>query len=175
MPLDTARLRLVPLTAAAIDALLAGDAARLRQLTGATSSEPLRPPPLTEEMLPLARDRLRADPAQLGWFTWLVVRKDSGAAVGSAGFGGGPDQEGAVMLGYATYPNAEGQGFATEAAGALVSWALAQPGIMRVCASMPPDNRGAIRVAEKVGMRLMGTVWEEDLDDVLLYGRQRNG
>jgi RimJ/RimL family protein N-acetyltransferase len=167
--IETARLRLLSLSADAIDALLAGDATRLGRITDARFPTPLRPPPLTEDVLRLVRDRLRADPSQDGWWTWLVVREDSRQAVGSAGFGGGPDGEGAVMIGYATYPDVEGNGFATEAAGALIGWALDQPGIARVCASLPPDNHPAIRVAEKVGMRLMGTVWEEDLDEVMLY------
>jgi RimJ/RimL family protein N-acetyltransferase len=173
MRLETPRLLLLSLTADAIDALLTGDAARLGTLIDARFPQPLRPPPLTEEVLPLVRDRLRADPSQDGWWTWLVVRKDTNHAVGSAGFGGGPDSEGAVMLGYATYPTAERHGFATEAAGALVRWALSQPRVARVCASLPPDNSPAIRVAEKLGMRMLGTVWEEDLDEVLLYGVEK--
>jgi hypothetical protein len=28
-------------------------------------------------------------------------------------------------------------------------------------------------VAEKLGMRMLGTVWEEDLDEVLLYGVEK--
>ena len=173
MRLETSRLVLLSLTADAIDAMLAGDAARLTTLTQARFPQPLKPPPLTEDVLPLVRDRLRTDPSQDGWWTWLVVRKDTGEAVGSAGFGGGPDPEGAVMVGYATYPTAERHGFATEAAGALIGWALNQPGVVRVCASLPPDNAPAIRVAEKLGMRMLGTVWEEDLDEVLLYGVEK--
>ena len=169
MRLETSRLELLALTPEAIDALLAGDAARLVRLTDARFPAPLRPPPLTEDVLRLVHERLRADPVQEGWWTWLVIRKDTRDAVGSVGFGGGPDDEGAVMIGYATYPNVEGRGFATEAAGALVGWALAQPGVARVCASLPPENKPAIRVAEKLGMKLVGTVWEEDLDEVLLY------
>lgn len=172
MRLETPRLVLLSLTPEAIDALLRADAVRLAALTDARFPTPLRPPPLTEDVLPLVRDRLTADPKQEGWWTWLVIRKDTKEAVGSVGFGGGPDDEGGVMIGYATYPNVEGRGFATEAAGALVRWALPQPGVTRVCASLPPDNRAAIRVAEKLGMKLVGTVWEEDLDEVLLYGIQ---
>ncbi|HXS25881.1 MAG TPA: GNAT family N-acetyltransferase [Gemmatimonadales bacterium] len=171
--IETERLRLLSLSADAIDALLAGDAASLGRMTNARFPTPLRPPPLTEDVLPLVRDRLRADPSQDGWWTWLVVRKGSNQAVGSAGFGGGPDSEGAVMIGYATYPDVERNGFATEAATALIGWALDHPGVERVCASLPPDNHPAIRVAEKVGMRLIGTVWEEDLDEVLLYGVEK--
>ena len=174
LQLETERLRLIPLSTAAIDALLAGDGGHLRTLTGATFPAPVRPPPLTEELLPLVRDKVRSDAGQEGWWTWVVVRRDTGEAVGSVGFGGGPDTEGAVMIGYATYPNVEGRGYATEAAAALAEWALGQPGVAHVCASMPPDNAAAIRVAQKIGMRLLGTVWEEDLDDVLLYGIDRD-
>ena len=169
MRLETARLVLLSLSPEAIDALVGADAVRLATLTDARFPTPLRPPPLTEDVLPLVRDRLTADPKQEGWWTWLVIRKDTKEAVGSVGFGGGPDDEGGVMIGYATYPNVEGRGFATEAAGALVRWALAQPGVARVCASLPPQNEPAIRVAQKLGMKLVGTVWEEDLDEVLLY------
>jgi [ribosomal protein S5]-alanine N-acetyltransferase len=174
LALETARLRLLPLSPEAIDALLTGDGARLRTLTGAAFPAPVRPPPLTEDVLPMVRDRLQADPAEAGWWTWAVIRKDTQEAVGSVGFGGGPDLEGAVMVGYATYPNVEGRGYATEAAAALVDWALSHPEVSRVCASMPPDNAAAIRVARKIGMRLLGTVWEEDLDDVMLYGIERD-
>src|SRR5512146_2736865 len=96
MRLETSRLVLLSLTPEAIDALLDGDGARLATLTDARFPSPLRPPPLTEDVLPLVRERLRADPAQEGWWTWLVIRKDTKEAVGSVGFGGGPDEDGAV-------------------------------------------------------------------------------
>jgi RimJ/RimL family protein N-acetyltransferase len=73
------------------------------------------------------------------------------------------------MIGYATYPGAGRRGYASEATQLLIDWALAQPGVTRVCASIPPDNVPARRVAEKVGMRVAGTVWEEEIDEVLLY------
>jgi RimJ/RimL family protein N-acetyltransferase len=173
LTLSTARLDLLPFELGAIEALLAGDEATLLALTGLHFPTPLRPPPLMEEVLPLVRDRLRADPASSGWWTWLTVDRETKQVTGAIGFGGPPDVEGAVMIGYATYPGAAHRGFATEATAALVSWALAQPGVVRVCASIPPDNGAARRVAEKVGMRVAGTVWEEEIDEVLLYEKRR--
>ncbi len=171
--LSTERLDLVPFTAEAIDALLTGDAARLLALTGLVFPSPLRPPPLMEDLLPLVRDQLRANPTSLGWWTWLAVERGSRKVTGALGFGGPPDADGAVMIGYATYPAVDHRGYATEAAQALIEWALEQPGVVRVCASIPPDNAPARRVAEKVGMRVAGTVWEEEIDDVLLYEKRR--
>lgn len=167
--LTTERLTLVPFAAEAIDALLAGDATRLAERTGYQFPQPLRPPPLMEELLPQVRDRLRADPASTGWWTWLAVERGTARVTGALGFGGPPDAEGAVMIGYATYPGVARRGYATEATEALVAWALQQPGVRRVCATIPPDNLPARRVAEKVGMRVAGTVWEEEIDEVLLY------
>lgn len=169
LQLRTERLLLVPFEARAIEAMLAGNQSQLERLTGFHFPVPLRPPPLTEEVLPLVRDRLRADPASLGWWTWLTVETATQKVTGAIGFGGPPDGEGAVMIGYATYPGASQHGFATEATRTLIRWALAQPGVSRVCASIPPENSAARRVAEKVGMRIAGTVWEEEIDDVLLY------
>ncbi len=173
LTLATPRLELVPFAPDAIDALLAGNEPGLRSITGLSFPTPLRPPPLMEEVLPLVRDRLRAAPASEGWWLWLTVDRATSQVTGAIGFGGPPDAEGAVMIGYATYPGAAHRGFATEATAALVTWALAQPGVVRVCASIPPDNIAARRVAEKVGMRVAGTVWEEEIDDVLLYEKRR--
>jgi RimJ/RimL family protein N-acetyltransferase len=171
--LTTDRLEIIPFTADAIDALLSGDHDRLESITGLTFPAPLRPPPLMEEVLPLVRDQLRANPASLGWWTWLAVDRGSRKVTGALGFGGPPDADGSVMIGYATYPSVDHRGYATEAARTLIDWALTQPGVARVCASIPPDNTPARRVAEKVGMRVAGTVWEEEIDDVLLYEKRR--
>ncbi len=167
--IDTARLTLAPFTPEAIDALLRGDQALLRQLTNANFPLPLRPPPLMESLLPQVRDQVRAQPDTAGWWTWLAIRRDTRDVVGALGFGGPPDAEGAVLLGYATYAEADGRGFGSEAVGALIAWALVEPGCRRVCANIPPDNTGARRVAEKVGMRLVGKLWDEDIDEVLVY------
>lgn len=174
LAIATARLRLLPFTPDSIDALLAGDAATLATLTGARFPEPPAPPPLMEDTLPFVRERLRAEPGQLGWWAWIVVREDTGEAIGSVGFGGPPDADGAVVMGYATYPRFERHGFATEAVRALVGWAMAQPGVRRVCATIPPWNAPSRRVAEKVGMRPVGTIWEEDVDEVVLYAVDRD-
>ena len=173
MLIGTDRLELIPFTPDAIDLLLARDQRRLREITGLEFPEPLRPPPLMEELLPEVRDRLRAAPTTLGWWTWLAVERDSRRVTGALGFGGPPDPEGAVMIGYSTYQGADRKGYASEATRALVEWALAQPGVTRVCASIPPDNWPARRVAEKVGMEIFATVWEEDSDEVLLYRIER--
>jgi [ribosomal protein S5]-alanine N-acetyltransferase len=167
--LRTERLELVPLSADAIDALLAGDAARLRTLAGAEFADPVGPPPYMAESLPVVQERLRKNPAEAQWWNWLVVRQDNAEAVGSVAFGGRPDPAGSVLIGYAMYPAREGSGYATEAVRAMVDWAFAQPGVKIVRALAPVWNTPAVHVAEKVGMRPVGSYEDDEVGEVLIY------
>lgn len=169
----TERLTLKPFTPEAIEAMIAGDALRLAAITTAAFPQPLSPPPLMEDVFPMIRRKLLEDPAQLGWWAWVVIRRDTGQAVGSVGFGGPPDADGAVVMGYATYPGAEGSGFASEAAAGLLQWALGHEGVKRVAATIPPWNEKSIRVAEKIGMHRVGALWDEEVGDVLLFAADR--
>jgi [ribosomal protein S5]-alanine N-acetyltransferase len=162
------RLELTPLPEAALDALLAHDGSALERLTGARFADPAAPPYMAEA-LPVVRDRLRQAPEEGRWWNWLVVRGESREAVGSVGFAGPPDREGAVLIGYAMYPAFEGRGYATEAVRAMVDWAFAQPGVREVRALAPVWNTPALRVAENVGMRPVASEEDDDVGEVLLY------
>jgi RimJ/RimL family protein N-acetyltransferase len=164
----TPRLDLAPLGADAIDALLAGDGARLGALTGARFRNPA-PPPYMADALPVVRDRLRARPDEAPWWNWLIVDRESGEAVGSVAFGGPVSPDGAVLVGYAIYADFEGRGYATEAVQALVGWAFGQPGVREVRALAPVWNTPALRVAENVGMRPVAADEDDDVGEVLLY------
>ena len=67
------------------------------------------------------------------------------------------------------YPEFQGRGFATEAVRALVSWAVAQPGVARVRATIPPWNASSLRVAEKAGLRPVGTDVDEEGGEVQVW------
>ena len=59
-------------------------------------------------------------------------------------------------LGYVLGRRHWGQGYMPEAAGAVVGWALAQPGLVRVWAVTDVENRASARVLEKLGMQQEG-------------------
>jgi ribosomal-protein-alanine N-acetyltransferase len=80
----------------------------------------------------------------------------SRTAVGSAGFLGSPTSEGTVELGYGVHSEHRNNGYATEAARALVGWALAQDGVVRVTARCRPANLASIRVLRKAGLEQTG-------------------
>jgi ribosomal-protein-alanine N-acetyltransferase len=80
---------------------------------------------------------------------WVVERRADGRLLGAMdlrlqGF--------RAEIGYALARDAWGQGFASEAAWALVDWALRQPGLYRVWAVCDVDNPASGRVLEKAGM-----------------------
>jgi RimJ/RimL family protein N-acetyltransferase len=102
-----------------------------------------------------------------------VVREASGEAVGSVAFGGMPEIDGSVLIGYAMYPGYEGQGYATEAVRAMVAWAFAQPGVRTVRALAPVWNTPAVHVAEKVGMRPVASDEDDEVGEVLVYETER--
>ncbi len=165
----TERLDLAPLTLEEIEALLAGDGARLRELTGVLFPRPAAPPPYMTDPLPEVLERLRARPAEAPWWNWLVFERETRRAVGSVSFGGPPDESGAVLIGYAMYEQFEGHGYATEAVKAMIAWAFQQAGVKQVRTLAPVWNTPALRVAENAGMRPVASDEDDDVGEVLVY------
>ena len=100
---------------------------------------------------------------------WAIVRRDSGLVAGYCGLLLRPAR--GVTLGYAITAGQRGQGFAAEAAGALLAWAEQRhPGVY---ASIRPPNPASERVLQKIGMRL--TASYTDGDGVRNVYRRRPG
>jgi RimJ/RimL family protein N-acetyltransferase len=167
--LTSDRLDLVPLTAQAIEALMARDGERLSQVTGALFPAPVELPPLLDDALSSIRDRLRLSPGSEDWWLWLATRRDTREPIGVVGLGGGPDAGGAVTVGYSIYPAHQGLGYATEALRALIGWALSRPRVTLVRATVPPWNGPSLRVAEKAGMRQNGRSTDAEVGEVLVF------
>jgi [ribosomal protein S5]-alanine N-acetyltransferase len=166
---STERLELAPLTLDEIEALIAGDGTRLRELTGVLFPRPAAPPPYMADPLPTVRERLRTRPAEAPWWNWLVFERETSRAVGSVSFGGPPDESGTVLIGYAMYEQFEGHGYATEVVRALIAWAFRQPGVKQVRTLAPVWNTPALRVAENVGMRPVAADEDDDVGEALVY------
>lgn len=105
------------------------------------------------DMLPLHA----AAPAAAECFgIWVMIERDSRSVVGDVGFLGPPDEAGTVEIGYSVIPGRRRRGYATEAARAIVEWALSQPGVHGVVAGCDSDNVPSIRTLERVGFRRTG-------------------
>lgn len=157
--LRTPRLELIASTGALACADAARDYATLSRLLSATIPADW-PPALTLDVLDFFADTLTAHPEQAGWWGWFVVRPGAAPAervlIGGIGFKGPPTPEGTVEMGYSVLPAFEREGYATEAAGALLTWAFADTRVARVVAETLPDGIASQRVLAKLGLTLAG-------------------
>jgi len=143
----TERLLLVACESELADALQ-GDRGRAGELLEASLPEGW-PDDELAELLPITST------TALGFGIWVVVDPARGVVVGSAGFVGDP-KDGEIELGYGIHPSYRGLGYATEAASALVQWALAQGTVREVVAECEESNVPSVRVLEKVGLERNG-------------------
>jgi len=165
---------MVAMDARGLKAWLDRDPATLRDATGALFREPLDAPPLFRDDLDFFSSKMASAPDELGWWVWLAYLREGGEAVAVCGLGGPPDDDGAVTLGYSVYPYAEGQGYATEAARALVHWAMTQPGVRLVRATVPLGHDASIGVARKLGLIDVGRAVDPEAGEVAVFERTRD-
>jgi RimJ/RimL family protein N-acetyltransferase len=146
--LETARLRLRAHVVEDFEpiAVMSGDPSVMRHVTG-----------------PLPREdvwrRMMCGPgmwALLGFGYWVVERRDDDELIGQIGLADfkrdmQPSIEGLPELGYIFAAAAHGQGYAGEAATAVLAWADAELGSDQIVAIINADNAPSIRLAERLG------------------------
>jgi RimJ/RimL family protein N-acetyltransferase len=86
-------------------------------------------------------------------FPWVIQNKDDGGLIGMVEL---HIETHRANIGYVIAPWYWGNGYATEAAKAVVDWALRQEPIYRVWSVCDLENSASARVLEKVGMRQEG-------------------
>jgi 8-oxo-dGTP diphosphatase len=87
-----------------------------------------------------------------GAFDWVIRRNEDGALVGAIGLQ--PPVAGTAELGYWIGKPFWGQGYATEAAKAVIAHGFARMGLRAIEAGVRPVNVASIRVQEKAGLML---------------------
>ena len=149
--IQTRRLQLLPLNEAQLKLYTEPDNALERSLDLALF------PRMVPDELKEAFDQLIlpnvADSSRNYLFStvWNIIDKDQNRMVGDLCFKGEPNQEGAVEIGYGTYPDCQNRGYMSEAVGSLCAWALQQPGVATVLAETDNHNIPSHRTLEKNG------------------------
>lgn len=148
----TQRLRLV----AATVELAQSDRATFSQLLAASLPDDY-PPAIVADFLLAQTQQLATDPSLAGWLAWYwICQNPQPALIGVGGFGGKPQIDGGVDLGYVVFDQYQNQGYATEAVRGLLSWVFSHLEVLRVQAQIYPHLKASIRVLEKNGFQLMG-------------------
>jgi [ribosomal protein S5]-alanine N-acetyltransferase len=91
----------------------------------------------------------------------------TGNTVGQCGFKGPPDSDGVVEIAYGVASDQERQGYATEAARALVAFAFSITQVKRVRAHTLPAANASKRVLAKCGFQYVGEI--NDPEDGLVW------
>jgi len=126
---------------------------------------------MIDDMPPEHRAQLSADWLSLFYAAtapdpWIhgfqMIQKSDAKVVGSCGFKGPPTAEGVVEIAYGVEPEHQGQGFATEAAQALVSFAKGHDQVRLVLAHTLPEPNASTRVLTKCGFRQVEEVIDPD-------------
>lgn len=111
-----------------------------------------------------------------GWVQFTVEERGGGRIVGDVGLSVADGEPGVIKVGYTIDPAFQGLGYATEAIRALVDYAFETLGAELVRAHASAENAPSIRVAEKVGMRLVERFEHREGDEVwygVRYERRR--
>ena len=136
----------VPLGAAGLHALTAGNLAEASRITGYD---------LPEEYLEhawlweLRSAQLGEEPADEDWVAWIVARTDDRTVIGRSGFHARPDVDGMVELSYSVMPEYRRRGYATAILTQLVALARQHPDIRVLRASISPDNTASLATLSK--------------------------
>jgi RimJ/RimL family protein N-acetyltransferase len=92
------------------------------------------------------------------WGPFLAMDTESRLVVGTCGYKGPPDADGAVEIAYFTLPVYERRGYATAMAALLTSRAGAAPPARTVRAHTLPERNASVRILEKLGFAHLGQV-----------------
>jgi RimJ/RimL family protein N-acetyltransferase len=109
---------------------------------------------------------------KFGFGLWMVETKSPVAPIGICGLLKRDALED-VDIGYALLPEFWSQGYALEAASAVVLYAREKFGLKRVAAVTNPDNQSSIRLLEKMGFKYERMVrLSEDSAEIKLFATE---
>ncbi len=117
-------------------------------------------------LLALRLEQMEGDPRRSPWLLRAIVDRERRAIVGHVGFHGAPGTnalgaDDAVELGFTVEPPFRRQGYASEAALALMRWAQAL-GVRRFLASVGPTNAPSLALVRKLGFVEVTRVEDEE-------------
>lgn len=168
--MTTQQIRLVPLSAATMEALLADDLTTANREAGVELTELF----LNEHSKWLLNFRLpqvKGDPASARWLIHAIVSEPDGTVVGHAGYHGPPNENGMVEVGYTIDEQYRRRGYARAALAALIEQAAAEPGVRVVRASISPTNAASLATIAGFGFLEAGEQWDEEDGLELLFER----
>lgn len=175
MLITSPRLDLIPFSLEFMRASLRHDTGACSQILGA-SVPPEWPAPDYRYVLDLRISQLEADPALQPWLMRAMVDRETRTMVGDIGFHTAPAPEylqpcspNAVEFGFGVFSPYRRQGYAREAAKAMMQWAHENHGVTEFIMTIRPDNAPSQALAKQLGFaKISSHVDEVDgVEDIL--------
>lgn len=159
-PIHTPRLTLLPGSFALLRAELE-DRAALADMLDADIPDSWPPELYDADATRFMLDWYASHPAEPGWGFYYVIENSNmpgarGLAVGAGGYKGGPDDSGAVEIGYSIVPERRRRGYAREAVEAWLANAFDDQRVNHVVAQTLPELTPSIGVLVATGFSFDG-------------------
>ena len=172
LKIKTERLELIAEDLALARAAVEGREALAAQLSATVSAD--WPHPIMADANGYWVPQLEKNSDLVGWAAWHIVGAEDRTLIGCAGFKGLPSG-GRVDIGYVILDAFQGNGYATEAAGALIDWAFTDLRVDRIVGETLPHLAASIRVMQRLGFKLVdkSTTGHDGEENVVQYAMSR--
>ena len=110
--------------------------------------------------------------ADRGYGTSAVFERRTDHFIGYCGVVRAPGNDFDELI-YVYHPAVWGNGYATEAGSAMLDYVFRYSTLDRIYATIHPDNRASVKVAEKLGVRFARQVADDDGSPVAFYLLER--
>ncbi len=156
-PIETPRLLLLTVTAAALDADRVGK--NLGELLGVIVPGAWPPQYWDQKAIEYLSRRIQYTPDYLGWCRYVALKQPSALPllIGGCGCTEPPETREEVEIGYSILKEFRGHGYVTEALNALVPWIFSYSPVHSVCAQTYPHLAASIGVLRRCGFIMDGT------------------
>ncbi len=151
-------MHLIPASLPSLRLLVAGDLAGAEQETGLVFNARIWPDDSEmREGLSVHLAACERDVQDLRWRVYLIAGERN-AAVGHAGFKGGPTRAGELEIYWCVEPRWRGQGVAKKAAASLCESAFEDPAVTTITATIARSNIASQHVAAALGLYNAGGI-----------------
>ena len=106
-------------------------------------------------------EEMREAPASAEWLLRGLVRRSDMRLLGTINFHDPPDERNCAELGYTVFEAYRRQGYASEAARAMMRWAHTERDVETFVVSISPENGPSLAMAAKLGFERVGSRIDE--------------
>lgn len=178
--IETPRLRLVPFALPLMLAARDGELAAVGEALGAAVPRGWPSDGVRDYQLPSQIGALRKG-VDLKWLGRLIITRGAGnpargpELAGVINLKGEPDAAGRVEIGYEVVEAQRRQGYATEAAHALLAWCFRQPPVKAVLARTLPHNEISAHMLQRLGFERLGPQRDASLGEMIVWENRNPG